>query len=69
MLWRVGQRPIKPSRRHHELHNVRDGGSPTHGFDRKHITGGIYVRRAYEGEQLVLLDGETLTLTSEDLVI
>ena len=68
MLWRVGQRPINLPV---DITNyiMFATGQPTHGFDRKHITGGIYVRRAYEGEQLVLLDGETLTLTSEDLVI
>lgn len=68
MLWRVGQRPINLPV---DITNyiMFATGQPTHGFDRKHITGGIHVRRAYEGEQLVLLDGETLTLTSEDLVI
>ena len=68
MLWRVGQRPINLPV---DITNyiMFATGQPTHGFDRKHITGGIYVRRAYEGEQLVLLDGETLTLTAEDLVI
>ena len=68
MLWRVGQRPINLPV---DITNyiMFATGQPCHGFDRKHISGGIVVRRAYEGEQLVLLDGETLTLTSEDLVI
>ena len=68
MLWRVGQRPINLPV---DITNyiMFATGQPTHGFDRKHITGGIVVRRAYEGEQLVLLDGETLNLTTEDLVI
>ena len=68
MLWRVGQRPINLPV---DITNyiMFATGQPTHGFDRKHITGGIVVRRAYEGEQLVLLDGETLNLTAEDLVI
>lgn len=68
MLWRVGQRPINLPV---DITNyiMFATGQPCHGFDRKHITGGIHVRRAYDGEQLVLLDGEALTLTTEDLVI
>ncbi len=68
MLWRVGQRPINLPV---DITNYAmfACGQPMHAFDRTHISGGIIVRRAEEGEQLVLLDGETLTLTSEDLVI
>lgn len=68
MIWRVGMRPINLPV---DITNyvMLACGQPTHGFDRKHISGGIYVRRAFDDEQLVLLDGETLALTSEDLVI
>ena len=68
LIWRVGMRPINLPV---DITNyvMLATGQPTHGFDRKHIAGGIYVRRAYEGEKLQLLDGETLDLTTEDLVI
>ena len=67
-IWRVGMRPINLPV---DITNyvMLATGQPTHGFDKTHIAGGIYVRRAYEGEKLVLLDGETLDLTTEDLVI
>lgn len=68
LLWRVGIRPINLPV---DLTNyvMLACGQPTHGFDRSHITGGIYIRRAFEGEELQLLDGEKLNLTTEDLVI
>lgn len=68
LIWRVGMRPINLPV---DITNyvMLATGQPTHGFDKKHIAGGIYVRRAYEGEKLQLLDGETLDLTTEDLVI
>lgn len=44
-------------------------GQPLHAFDRAAVTLPIVVRRASAGESLELLDGRTLTLVSEDLVI
>ncbi len=44
-------------------------GQPLHAFDRAEIDGGIVVRMARPGEQLVLLDGQTVELTEETLVI
>ena len=44
-------------------------GQPMHAFDRDQLVGAIDVRMANDGEQLVLLDGKTLTLTNDALVI
>ncbi len=44
-------------------------GQPMHAFDADKITGAVTVRRAAAQESLVLLNGETRTLTPEDLVI
>lgn len=45
-------------------------GHPIHIFDLDKLSGGrIIVRRGKEGEKLVLLDGQTIDLTSEYLVI
>ena len=44
-------------------------GQPMHAFDRDQLVGAIDVRMANDGEQLVLLDGKTLTLTNDVLVI
>ncbi len=44
-------------------------GQPMHAFDRDQLVGAIDVRTANDGEQLVLLDGKTLTLTNDVLVI
>ncbi len=68
LLWRVGIRPINLPV---DITNyvMLASGQPTHGFDSSHISGGITVRRAASGEKLQLLDGETLDLTTEDLVI
>ncbi len=44
-------------------------GQPMHGFDLNQLTKGIQVRKAKEGEKLVLLTEEEITLTGEDLVI
>jgi len=44
-------------------------GQPMHAFDADVVSGGIVVRQASDGESLELLDGTTLTLSSEDLVI
>jgi phenylalanyl-tRNA synthetase beta chain len=44
-------------------------GQPLHAFDLAHIQGGIRVRMAEEGEKLVLLDGQEVTLRADTLVI
>ncbi len=44
-------------------------GQPMHGFDLDRLHGGIYVRNGRAGEALELLDGETVSLDSETLVI
>ena len=44
-------------------------GHPMHAFDLAKLDGGINVRYANEGEKLVLLDGNEVTLSTETLVI
>lgn len=44
-------------------------GQPTHAFDLDKLEGSIVVRLAKQGEKLALLDGSTITLTTEDLVV
>ncbi len=44
-------------------------GQPMHAFDRAKISGQINVRMAHEGEQLTLLDGQTISLHSDNLLI
>ena len=44
-------------------------GQPLHAFDLAQIRGGVRVRMAEEGEKLVLLDGQEITLRSDTLVI
>lgn len=44
-------------------------GQPMHAFDAAHIEGGLVVRQANAGESLTLLDGQTLTLREQSLVI
>ncbi|WNW10622.1 phenylalanine--tRNA ligase subunit beta [Pseudomonas sp. DTU_2021_1001937_2_SI_NGA_ILE_001] len=44
-------------------------GQPLHAFDLAEINGGIRVRMAEEGEKLVLLDGQEVTLRTDTLVI
>ncbi|MBA1276095.1 phenylalanine--tRNA ligase subunit beta [Stutzerimonas azotifigens] len=44
-------------------------GQPLHAFDLAEINTGIRVRMAEEGESLVLLDGQTVTLRADTLVI
>ena len=44
-------------------------GQPMHAFDRDILAGGIDVRMSSAGEQLVLLDGKTVSLTDDVLVI
>lgn len=44
-------------------------GQPLHAFDKARLAGGIVVRQAKDGETLALLDGQTVTLRSDTLVI
>ncbi|PWB35634.1 phenylalanine--tRNA ligase subunit beta [Pseudomonas sp. SDI] len=44
-------------------------GQPMHAFDLAEINGGIRVRMAEDGEKLVLLDGQEVTLRPDTLVI
>ena len=67
-IWRVGMRPINA------LVDVTNyvmlaTGNPTHAFDADNIEDHITVRRAKEGEKLLLLNGKELALCTDDLVI
>ncbi|MBK5251789.1 MAG: phenylalanine--tRNA ligase subunit beta [Peptostreptococcaceae bacterium] len=67
-IWRVGMRPINA------LVDITNyvmlaTGQPTHAFDADNIEGNITVRRAKEAEELLLLNDQTLTLSTDDLVI
>ena len=67
-IWRVGMRPINA------LVDITNyvmlaTGQPTHAFDSDHIAGHVIVRRAGEGEKLLLLNGKELALSGDDLVI
>ncbi len=44
-------------------------GQPMHAFDLAQLHGGIIVRNAHAGETLELLDGQEITLQTNDLVI
>jgi phenylalanyl-tRNA synthetase beta chain len=44
-------------------------GAPMHAYDLSRLTGAIVVRRAREGEQLKLLDGRTINLAPDVLVV
>lgn len=44
-------------------------GQPMHAYDLSKLSGGIQVRMASPAEKLTLLDGQTLSLTEETLVI
>ena len=67
-LWSVGLRPINAIV---DITNyvMLATGQPTHAFDSDKIAGHITVRRARDGEKLLLLDDKELTLCTEDLVI
>ena len=67
-IWRVGMRPINA------LVDISNYvmlalGQPTHVFDADNISDGITVRRADKGEELLLLNGKSLELSEDDLVI
>ena len=44
-------------------------GQPRHAYDQRHVQGGIVVRFAREGETLTLLNGETLKLEPDLLLV
>jgi len=44
-------------------------GQPMHAFDLDKLSGGIHVRLAGEGEEIVLLDGQTIKLNAGTLII
>ena len=67
-IWRVGMRPINA------LVDITNyvmlaTGNPTHAFDADNITDHIVVRRASQGEKLLLLNSKELELCEDDLVI
>lgn len=67
-LWKIGMRPINA------LVDITNyvmlaTGQPTHVFDANHILDHIEVRRAREGETLLLLNEKELALSSDDLVV
>ena len=67
-IWKAGMRPINA------LVDITNyvmlaTGNPTHAFDADNITDHIVVRRAAEGEKLVLLNDKELSLCPDDLVI
>ncbi|MBR6019697.1 MAG: phenylalanine--tRNA ligase subunit beta [Lachnospiraceae bacterium] len=67
-IWRVGMRPINA------LVDITNyvmlaTGNPTHAFDADNIKDHIVVRRAEDGESLLLLNGKELSLCNDDLVI
>ena len=67
-IWKAGMRPINA------LVDITNYvmlavGNPTHAFDADNITDHIVVRHASEGEKLLLLNDNELTLCDDDLVI
>lgn len=67
-LRRAGLRPIDPVV---DVTNyvLLELGQPMHAFDLAKLEGGINVRLAQEGETVELLDGQSLTLRDDTLVI
>ena len=67
-LWKVGMRPINALV--DITHYVMAATGPSsHAYDANNLKGHITARRADKGEQLSLLNGKTLTLAPDDLVI
>ncbi len=69
LLSKTGQRPINAIV---DITNyvMMAVGQPLHAFDKTHVSGEkIIVRNAREGEELLLLDNNTIKLTPDDLVI
>lgn len=68
-LWLVGQRPLGAIV---DITNyvMLASGQPTHAYDSDNIEGRrIVVRRAHDGERLLLLNGRDLMLGADDMVI
>ena len=67
-LRRSGMRGINPivDVSNYVMHEL---GQPMHAFDLNRISGGIVVRRAGEGEELELLDGSAVKMSTGNLVI
>ena len=69
LLSKTGQRPINAIV---DITNyvMMAVGQPLHAFDKTHVNGEkIIVRNAKENEELLLLDNNTIKLTTDDLVI
>lgn len=69
LLSKTGQRPINAIV---DITNyvMMAVGQPLHAFDRTHVSGEkIIVRNAKENEELLLLDNNSIKLTTDDLVI
>jgi phenylalanyl-tRNA synthetase beta chain len=69
LLSKTGQRPINAIV---DITNyvMMAVGQPLHAFDKTHVSGEkIIVRNAKKGEELLLLDNNTIELTEDDLVI
>ena len=69
LLSKTGQRPINAIV---DITNyvMMAVGQPLHAFDKTHVSGEkIIVRNAKENEELLLLDNNTIRLTTDDLVI
>jgi len=69
LLVKTGQRPINAIV---DITNyvMMAVGQPLHAFDKTHVSGEkIIVRNAKKGEELLLLDNNTIKLTEDDLVI
>ena len=69
LLSKTGQRPINAIV---DITNyvMMAVGQPLHAFDKTHVSGEkIIVRNAKENEELLLLDNNSIKLTTDDLVI
>lgn len=67
-IWKVGMRPINALV---DITNyvMLTTGNPTHAFDADNISDHIVVRRAKEGENILLLNDKDIELSTNDLVI
>ncbi len=71
LRWRLAQAGIRP------ISNIVDAsnyamiefGHPTHAFDVLRLGKEIGVRRAFDGEQIITLDGQTRDLEAGDIVV
>ena len=64
----IGQKSINPivDMSNYILYDI---GQPTHAFDASKITGKFLIRQANEGEKIILLGGDEVTLTVDDILI